>query len=229
MNTPIKIINICTIFILFFVFCLGSTWIGYRLEGTENPLKEAVTSSASLLAILATLTAAYVASKLFNDWREQHNKSVRNEFSLETYRKFSEFDHSLSLCGFNIESLQDDIKDSPYHITSGTPAYTNLISEIEKVTNSLVLVKINFSSYLQAQRAYGAVTGQSDHVRQVINNYISEYSKITNKPLKEFENVQEFTNNSREELKKFSDFSARIYNSNIREILHNLQVEDQTS
>lgn len=229
MNTPVKIINICTIFILFFVFCLGSTWIGYRLEGTENPLKEAVTSSASLLAILATLTAAYVASKLFNDWREQHNKSVRNEFSLETYRKFSEFDHSLSLCGFNIESLQDDIKDSPYHITSGTPAYTNLISEIEKVTNSLVLVKINFSSYLQAQRAYGAVTGQSDHVRQVINNYISEYSKITNKPLKEFENVQEFTNNSREELKKFSDFSARIYNSNIREILHNLQVEDQTS
>lgn len=229
MNTHVRIINICAIFIIFFIFCLGSTWIGYRLEGTLNPLKEAITSTASLLAILATLTAAYVASKLFNDWRIQHNKSVRNEFSLEAYKKFSEFDHSLTLCAFNIESLQDNIADATYHITPGTLFYTELLPIMEKVTSGLILVKINFSSYLQAQRAYGAVTGQSAMVSKILDEYIIEYSKITNKNVKDFENVQELTNNSKMELKQFSDFSAKIYNSNIRELLRNLQVEDQTS
>ncbi|AYA68610.1 hypothetical protein CDG62_09795 [Acinetobacter sp. WCHA55] len=229
MNTPVRIINICAIFIIFFVLILGATWIGYRLEHTPNPLKEAVSSTASFLAILATLTAAYVASKLFNDWRVQHNKSVRNEFSLETYKKFSEFDHSLTLCAFDIESLEDSIADATYHITPGTPYYQDLLPKMEKVVNGLILVKINFSSYLQAQRAYGAVTGQSENVHKVIEYYINEHSRITNKPLKQFKNVQEFINNSGTEVKNFSDFSARIYNSNIREILNNLQVEDKTS
>lgn len=226
MNTPVRIISICAIFIIFFAFSLGATWIGYRLEDTPNPLKEAVSSTASLLAILATLTAAYVASKLFNDWREQHNKSVRNEFSLDTYKKFSEFDHSLTLCSFNIESLQDSIADAQYHISSGTPAYPKLIPEIEKVANSLISVKINFSGYLQSQRAYGAVTGQSENVHQVMESYINEFYEISNQSPKEFENVQEYINNSREELERFSEFSAEIYESNIKEILHNLQVRN---
>lgn len=229
MNTPVRIINICAIFIIFFVFCLGFTWIGYRLEETPYPLKESVTSTASLLTILATLTAAYVASKLFNDWRAQHNKSVRNEFSLEAYRKFTEFDHCITLCAFNIDSLQDTIANANYHITPGSPEYIDLLPELEKMMDSLNLVKINYTNYLHAQRAYGVVTAQSNKISNDLSQYIDDYSKITNKSLKDFKNVQELLNNAKDELTQFSELAVKIYHSNISEILHNLQVEDQTS
>jgi len=229
MNTPVRIINICAIFIFFFVFCLGCTWIGYRLEGTDNPLKEAVTSTASLLAILATLTAAYVASKLFNDWREQHNKSVRNEFSLETYKKFSEFDNCITLCAFDIDALQERIAFNEEHITPGSSEFIKYVPDIEKILESLSSVKKNYTIYLNAQRAYGAVTGQSEKISNDIKKHIDEYSRITAKSLINFENVQTLVNNASKELSQFSDLSLLIYEANIKEILINLQVDDKKS
>ncbi|WP_010117525.1 hypothetical protein [Acinetobacter sp. P8-3-8] len=45
-------------------------------DPTKQPLKDALSISASFFGGFATLTAAYIASKLFNDWKEQHNLQI---------------------------------------------------------------------------------------------------------------------------------------------------------
>ncbi len=43
-------------------------------------LKEAWTASLSFLSVLATLGAAYIASQLFNDWRDQFRLELKSKY-----------------------------------------------------------------------------------------------------------------------------------------------------
>ncbi|ENW33965.1 hypothetical protein [Acinetobacter baumannii] len=80
MNQKIKVILIDTfgwitsICIIFFFFTL---WL-YSYNDIESPLKEAWSLTISLLSALATLGAAIIAAKLFNDWREQEEYNQRS-------------------------------------------------------------------------------------------------------------------------------------------------------
>ncbi|RDF51892.1 hypothetical protein DWA18_17095, partial [Acinetobacter baumannii] len=80
MNQKIKAILIDTfgwiasICIMFFFFTL---WL-YSYNGIESPLKEAWSLTISVLSALATLGAAIIAAKLFNDWREQEQYNQKS-------------------------------------------------------------------------------------------------------------------------------------------------------
>ena len=58
------------------IFLLAFTWIIFDFQKSSNSLKDSWAIVSSLFGGFATLTAAYIASKLFNDWGEQHNKTV---------------------------------------------------------------------------------------------------------------------------------------------------------
>lgn len=47
---------------------------------TQQPLKDALSITASFFGGFATLTAAYIASKLFNDWKMQHNAFTKANY-----------------------------------------------------------------------------------------------------------------------------------------------------
>lgn len=59
--------------VIFFFFI----YILYIQNDVVEPLKEAWTASLSFLSVLATLGAAYIASRLFNDWREQPKLEIK--------------------------------------------------------------------------------------------------------------------------------------------------------
>ncbi len=71
-------------------FCFASSWILFELKGSPNSLKDTWTIVSSLFSGGAALIAAYIASLLFNDWKEQHNKSILSNEAKIIFRKISE-------------------------------------------------------------------------------------------------------------------------------------------
>ncbi|MFW2096629.1 hypothetical protein ACG9ZL_10455 [Acinetobacter sp. ULE_I057] len=64
------------VFVIFFFFI----FILYLHNEVPEALKEACTASLSFLSALATLGAAYIASRLYNDWKVEFNKNTENEY-----------------------------------------------------------------------------------------------------------------------------------------------------
>lgn len=79
MNNDIKktLINtfgrISYLTVIFFLF----TFILFIQNDVNDPLKESWIAGISFLSVLSTLGAAYIASSLFNDWREQPKLEIK--------------------------------------------------------------------------------------------------------------------------------------------------------
>lgn len=63
---------ISSILVIFFFFTF---WL-FSYNNTEDPLKDSWDISISFFSGLATIGAAIIASKLYNDWRIQHNANI---------------------------------------------------------------------------------------------------------------------------------------------------------
>lgn len=79
------------------LFLFAFTWIVFDFQGSSNSLRDTWGIVSSLFGGIATLVAAYIASLLFNDWREtqtaqnraEHAKAVKK--SLITLKSNMEF------------------------------------------------------------------------------------------------------------------------------------------
>lgn len=67
--------------LLFFI--VAFIWIAFHFNDSTSAFKDSLDIGASFFSAIATLAAAYIASTLFNDWREQHNKNIEAQFSKE--------------------------------------------------------------------------------------------------------------------------------------------------
>jgi len=63
---------LATVFSTIFLFAI----IFYLYGGGSDALRDALSMTAGFFGGIATLVAAYIATKLFNDWKEQHNKQI---------------------------------------------------------------------------------------------------------------------------------------------------------
>ncbi len=52
---------------------------------TLATLKDSLSTTSGFFGGIATLVAAYIASKLFNRWEDQHNKQVNSDFIMKLY------------------------------------------------------------------------------------------------------------------------------------------------
>lgn len=89
------------------------------VDPSKQPLKDALSIAASFFGGFATLTAAYIASKMFNDWKDEHNKSVDkeivfgvisnlNSFLLETQHFHNSISQVVDLSELRQFNLSDD-------------------------------------------------------------------------------------------------------------------------
>lgn len=201
--------------ILYFIF---KNW------GDITAVKDSLSIISGIFGGLATLGAALIAANLFNDWRDQHNKSVKNQFSIETYNKFSEFEQSITLCTFEVEKLKASISDAEYSIPTDTLRYLECLPLIEEIFTKIKLVKLNFSDYLSKQRAYGAVTGQVEKTKENLKIYLEEFNNINKNDPSNIDDVQTLVKEVTQETIKYSELSTKIYISSIQEMLIQLRV-----
>lgn len=88
--TQTAILICCLIVIPVFAFAY------FLYVNTELKLNEVLDKSFGaafgFFSGAATLAAAYIASRLFNDWKEQHNKEIEIQFILKVIDSFELFD-----------------------------------------------------------------------------------------------------------------------------------------
>lgn len=80
-STVILATSFATIFLFAFIF--------YLYGGERSVLEDALSMTASFFGGIATLVAAYIATQLFNDWREQHNKTILANEAKAVFKKLS--------------------------------------------------------------------------------------------------------------------------------------------
>lgn len=77
-----KIFNVIAATVAIVVFCFASSWILFEFNGSATSLKDTWSIVSSLFGGVATLVAAYIASLLFNDWREIKNHDIQINYVL---------------------------------------------------------------------------------------------------------------------------------------------------
>ncbi|RZG76656.1 hypothetical protein [Acinetobacter sp. WCHAc060025] len=83
-------------------------------DSSNHPLKESLSITASFFGGFATLTAAYIASKLFNDWKDTHNKNIDAQLCMRIY-DFIDFANQelVIISGFVRNYSQLRVEDRP--------------------------------------------------------------------------------------------------------------------
>lgn len=73
----------------------------FGCSGNSEPIKSAFSLMGNYVGGITTLAAAYIASLLFNNWREQHNKQVDSDFIMKLYDCLFEMrTYSINTVGF---------------------------------------------------------------------------------------------------------------------------------
>lgn len=101
-------------------------------DSSNYPLKEALSITASFFGGFATLTAAYIASKLFNDWKHEYNKNTENEYLKSALNHIREIQVIEKQCRIALELSDFSLK---YEILKSLDNIT-----LDKNNNKLVLL-----------------------------------------------------------------------------------------
>ncbi|MCF0265465.1 hypothetical protein KW868_13495 [Acinetobacter guillouiae] len=86
-ETAIAINTIATLAVATSVV-MAATFILFYYLNSSTGIKDAWSTIASFFGGFTTLTAAYIASKLFNDWRDEQAYLLAKELSLEIWTEF---------------------------------------------------------------------------------------------------------------------------------------------
>ena len=84
-------------------------------------LKDSLSTASGFFGGITTLIAAYIASRLFNDWKEQHNKQVLATEAKETFKlihKERDLIHQLKFTCEDISLNKSTKKISSYSLAS---------------------------------------------------------------------------------------------------------------
>lgn len=118
-STVILATSFATIFLFAFIF--------YLLGGKDSALKDALSMTASFFGGIATLVAAYIATQLFNDWKDEYNHRLESSILMEYINKLDIIDEAANQLQATLtfssesemDSLDDQVKDvHPYVLTS---------------------------------------------------------------------------------------------------------------
>ena len=92
---------ISTIFLISTFLCIllfaGIFWLYSSADSkTLGLLKDSLSTASGFFGGITTLIAAYIASRLFNDWKEQHNKQVLAFEAKQLHLDLSQFMRSIA-------------------------------------------------------------------------------------------------------------------------------------
>ncbi|WP_335955105.1 hypothetical protein [Acinetobacter guillouiae] len=107
MKTDNLIQNIVAFAILVTLFLIGFTWIIFDFSKSPSSLKDSLSIVSSLFGGVATLTAAYIASRLFNDWRKEKDHDTKSIYLNNAINNLFEIESNLLNCKKNIKELKN--------------------------------------------------------------------------------------------------------------------------
>ncbi|WP_001073445.1 hypothetical protein, partial [Acinetobacter baumannii] len=119
--------------IMFFFFTL---WL-YSYNGIESPLKEAWSLTISVLSALATLGAAIIAAKLFNDWREQEQYNQKSSQINKVIMNAEEFEKIINNMKLPLARYNGNIMKKGDFFNFLIESYSKIEDESSNIFNNL--------------------------------------------------------------------------------------------
>lgn len=139
MNQKIKVLLVDTIgwvssiCIIFFFFTL---WL-YSYNNIDSPLKEAWSLTISLLSALATLGAAIIAAKLFNDWREQEEYNQKSTHINKVIMNAEDFEKIINNLKLPLARYNGKIMEKIDFFNLLLESYSKIEDESSNIFNNL--------------------------------------------------------------------------------------------
>lgn len=172
------------------VFFILYTIIAYLLETKWLSSTIDLPKLNGILKDSLTLTAAFLAPGaafiLFTDWREQHNKQVRNEFGLKVFNQFEKFSKEIDQLGFIYTELEyllpDEAKDKldPFRIPLGLdhPVFKKNEHLILSYFKQVHIIQEEFNTLIDKFRYFGVVTNQLKPMAPWIKCILEDFANI---------------------------------------------------
>lgn len=210
-------------------FLLKSEWLASSKELWKN-FYELFRDGLTLTAYFLAPSAAFI---LFSDWREQHNKQVKNEFALKVFNQYERFEakiHAAQMIWVEMDSLvSEESKNTldPMRI----PIYLN--DKIFKEHSGLILSffsKINeiqdeFNVLLDNLRYFGVVSNKHQDIFLAVKYFLSRFEEIStqNEGEESYTEYLELLEKTWRKIEKYSEFRDEIFNTMVNGLLKQLQ------
>ncbi|EXB27283.1 hypothetical protein J537_1012 [Acinetobacter baumannii 1437282] len=218
----------CIFFVLYLIvgYLLESNWLSERIDLPKfnDILKDSLTISAAFFAP----GAAFI---LFTDWKEQHNKQVKNEFALNVFNQFEKFSVEIDKAGYILIELDGLLPDNSNYRgnINRIPVYLNdpiftenkdLIFEFIKQTQ---IIQEEFSILLDKFRYFGIVTRQLEEMEFWFESLLNDFLEIHDQEKNSYSEFLQMLIVKDEQLEKYKDLRERISLNITKNILMELQ------
>ena len=131
----VSTIILATTFACIFLFVCVFWFYSSADNKTLGLLKDSLSTTSGFFGGIATLTAAYIASKLFNDWKDQHKTNFYEKFYYDLRDKtFQLYEHYKPIKEILLDKNndKDDLKllETYHKLTSDFLVHADYINEI---------------------------------------------------------------------------------------------------
>ncbi|EOG4086959.1 hypothetical protein ACLB0G_001137 [Acinetobacter baumannii] len=200
------------------------THYGFNQDIAYDVIKEALTIVAAFLAPIA-------AFLLFSDWREQHNKQVRNEFALKVFNQFENLSNKINQASYIILDLEvlipeesSNISD-PYRVPLylDNPIFTENSKLINDYENQILVIQEEFNVLLDKLRYFSFVVNQREKYAILIEYFIKKFSEIHDEEEDSYGEYLQFIDVSNRHLELYKTLRNMIEQLIVSEILTQLQ------
>lgn len=186
----IGIITILSFFII---------WIGFPAENPKESFKDALNFSGGLFSGCTTFGAAIIAAHLFNDWRDQHNKTVDKEIIFGVISRLNNYLYEAEIFHTNIGIFIQSIVNNNYNFTPDDmlkykETLRNIIVDFE---NSKRHTITNYSDLeaVMGEKKYTEFQDQCKCICDAADIYTSNLDEFLNQLITKQYSITELKNN----------------------------------
>ncbi|WP_372402955.1 hypothetical protein ACDW34_09220 [Acinetobacter piscicola] len=210
-------------------FLLKSEWLASSKELWKN-FYELFRDGLTLTAYFLAPSAAFI---LFSDWREQHNKQVKNEFALKVFNQFERFEaeiHAAQMIWVEMDSL---VPEESKNILDSMriPIYLNdEIFNKNKILITSYFGKINeiqdeFKVFLDKLRYLAVVSNKHQDLFLVIKYLLYKFEEISdeNEDDESYSEYLKLLDIASRKIDKFNELRDEVFTIVVSGLLKQLQ------
>jgi len=168
-NTVGNIIAISFVALLFF---FAFTWIIFDFNESATALKDSLSVVSSIFGGIATLAAAYIASLLVVNWKEQETVIFKRDLAHNIFKGMGDL---FSLMAFSDKNTCEirDLQSAFFKINQNLLIYSQLEPKIAKFMEEFSIVYIKQLGIFEKQKAGKASVKLSDNLK-----FVKEYKDL---------------------------------------------------
>ncbi|EHU1403348.1 hypothetical protein A0109_RS06675 [Acinetobacter baumannii] len=188
-----------------------------------NSSADDISAFGSILGACGAFFAAFVATYLFNDWKEQHNKQVTNTLALQAYQEFLSFEKNTLELATYISDLEMLIHSYECELDYNTLSRSDDLIYIQNIVNKKSEMNIIFLSFLSKLRAYINIRDRCNIFDEKQTFYYSKFLSINKNDFKSNTLITDL-NQWETNLLGYKDLILILKQNEINQLLSDLKV-----